>query len=183
MAIPAFHLYAHKKECHAMFSPRLLEGVGAICGENQETVWCTMAPFAMSTAEMLLDTRVTFLNCVMRNTEQKKNMNMGKASRKIWINLFQVEALMGRIKTTSTTLEDIAEELIVSKQQFAEELRIDIAWLTDERLDTLSLQYQQFLLQNARSQELERPQEDEETAYAWRLAEFFVEPRYNYNFY
>ena len=71
--IPIFHLYAHKRECHLKYSPRLAEDSGSVGGENTETLWSRLGPYGTMLREMLLMRHDDFLSNLLESFLEDKN--------------------------------------------------------------------------------------------------------------
>jgi Kyakuja-Dileera-Zisupton transposase len=77
-AVGKFHLGAHVPECFALYSLNFVEGAGQQDGEIIETLWSGTNCFSGSLRAMGKAHRHEVLDDIMRDSNWKKMVNMGK---------------------------------------------------------------------------------------------------------
>lgn len=78
-AVGKFHLGAHIPECFALYSLNFVDGAGQQDGEIIETLWSDTNRFSGSLRAMSKAHRHEVLDDIMRDSNWKKMVNMGKS--------------------------------------------------------------------------------------------------------
>lgn len=76
LAVPAFHIYAHKPDCQMKFSPRRLKGFGLSDGEQVERLWSYLRNFSSITKEMTPSNRIDALTDALIHHSRKTSCKL-----------------------------------------------------------------------------------------------------------